>query len=123
MFGMGFMEIFLVLIVAVIALGPEKLPSALVDMAKFFKKIKTEINDAKTTINNELAITSMKEEANELKASISNVKSLVDVDINDLTHIEDTTQNNETTVSKVKKKEIKNPTKQNISMYSHSKDT
>ena len=39
MFGMGFMEIFLVGIVAVIALGPEKLPSAMVDIAKFFKKL------------------------------------------------------------------------------------
>ena len=51
MFGMGFMEIFLVLIVAIMALGPEKLPTALVDMAKFFKKIKGEINEAKTTLN------------------------------------------------------------------------
>ena len=126
MFGMGFMEIFLVLIVAVIALGPEKLPTALVDMAKFFKKIKTEINDAKTTINNELDISSMKEEAEQLKASISNVKSFVDIDINDLTSIEDDTPAKEIKkiekVAEVKKKKIKNSTKQNISMYSNSEN-
>ena len=40
MFGMGFLEIFLVLIVAIIALGPEKLPTAAVEVVKFFKKFK-----------------------------------------------------------------------------------
>ncbi|MEA2016850.1 MAG: Sec-independent protein translocase protein TatB [Campylobacterota bacterium] len=89
MFGMGFMEIFLVLIVAIIALGPEKLPTAIVDMAKFFKKIKGEINEAKTTLNNELDISQMKQDAEELKASISNVKSLAHMEMDDISAFED----------------------------------
>lgn len=105
MFGMGFMEIFLVLIVAIIALGPEKLPTALVDMAKFFKKIKGEINDAKATLDNELDISQMKQEAQELKASITNVKSLAHIDMDDINTFED--KKEEEIESKPKKNVVK----------------
>ena len=102
MFGMGFMEIFLVLIVAIIALAPEKLPTAMVDMAKFFKKIKGEIDEAKTTLNNELDISQMKQDAEELKASISNVKSLAHIELNDVSAFE---EEEEKIKVKAKKKE------------------
>ncbi len=92
MFGMGFMEIFLVLIVAIMALGPEKLPTALVDMAKFFKKIKGEIDSAKTTINNELDISQMKQEAQDFKESISDVQSLSHFGMDDVSAFEDEEQ-------------------------------
>ncbi len=81
MFGMGFMEIFLVLVVGVIALGPEKLPSAVVDIAKFFKKFKSGIDEAKSTIDSELKISEMKEQANEFKASIGDVTNLAKLDL------------------------------------------
>jgi len=84
MFGMGFMEIFLILIVAVMALGPEKLPSAAVDMVKFFKKFKSSIDDAKSTLDSELNISQMKEEADKFKASINEVKGIASIDINDM---------------------------------------
>ncbi len=71
MFGMGFMEIFLILVVAVIALGPEKLPSAAVDIAKFFKKIKGGIDDAKSTLDSELNLSGLRDEANRIKSSVN----------------------------------------------------
>jgi sec-independent protein translocase protein TatB len=71
MFGMGFMEIMLIATIAVIALGPEKLPSAMVNMAKMFKKIKSGVDDAKSSLDNELNITEMKDEADKLKAQLS----------------------------------------------------
>ena len=89
MFGMGFMEIFLILIVAVMALGPEKLPSAAVDMVKFFKKFKSGIDDAKSTLDNELNISEMKNEANKFKASVNEVKGIANFDINDLASLDD----------------------------------
>lgn len=67
MFGLGFWEIFLIVIVAIIALGPEKLPSAMVDLAKFFKKVKNMFDDAKTTIDQELQLSNMKAEAEKYK--------------------------------------------------------
>jgi len=84
MFGMGFMEIFLVLVVAVIALGPEKLPTAVVDIAKFFKKFKSGIDEAKNTIDNELKISEMKQQANEFKASVGDVTNLAKIDMDSL---------------------------------------
>lgn len=77
MFGMGFMEIFLIAIIAIIALGPDKLPDAMVQVARFFKKFKSGIEDAKSTLDNELNISDMKEEANKFKAQIEDAKSSV----------------------------------------------
>jgi len=89
MFGMGFMEIFLVLIVAVMALGPDKLPSAAVDMVKFFRRFKTTINDAKTTLDNELNISEMKNEAEKFKSSLNEIKDTASFDINDVSAFQD----------------------------------
>ncbi|MDB2405314.1 Sec-independent protein translocase protein TatB [Arcobacteraceae bacterium] len=90
MFGMGFMEIFLVLIVAIIALGPEKLPGALVDAAKFFKKMKGELSDAKSSIDKELDLSSMKEDAAQLRASVENIQSMANIDLDDLDPTQET---------------------------------
>jgi len=89
MFGMGFMEIFLILIVAIIALGPEKLPGAAVDIAKFFKKLKGTVDDAKSTLDNELNISEMKKEAEQFKSSVSNIKNISTLELEDITKIED----------------------------------
>merc|ERR1711941_88770 len=79
MFGMGFMEIFLIAIVAIIALGPEKLPTAMVEIAKFLKKFKSGVEDAKSTLDNELNITEMKAEAAKYKAQIEDAKSTLNL--------------------------------------------
>jgi sec-independent protein translocase protein TatB len=80
MFGMGIMEIFLIAIVAIIALGPEKLPTTMVQIAKFLNKLKAGISDAKTTLDNELNISEMKEEANKFKAQIEETKTSLSMD-------------------------------------------
>lgn len=67
MFGMGFFEIFIVLIIAIIFLGPEKLPQALIDVARFFKAVKKTLEDAKTSIDKELNLEEFKKEALEYK--------------------------------------------------------
>lgn len=84
MFGMGFFEILLIAIIAIIALGPEKLPTAMVEVARFFKKFKSGIDEAKSTLDNELQLSDMKEEANKFKAQIENAKSAVSIDNLDL---------------------------------------
>ncbi len=82
MFGLGIMEIFVILVVAVIALGPEKLPSVAVDVAKFLKKLKSGIEDAKSTLDNELNISGLKEEASKFKTQI-NLDRLADLDFDE----------------------------------------
>jgi len=63
MFGMGFMEILFIAIVAILFLGPDKLPGAMVDIAKFIKNMKTAIGDAKRTLNEEVNLDELKQEA------------------------------------------------------------
>lgn len=84
MFGMGFMEIFFVLVIAIVALGPEKLPTAVVDIARFFKKFKSGIDDAKSTIDNELNISELRKEAEDIKASMNDVKHLSKIDMHSI---------------------------------------
>lgn len=80
MFGMGFTEILLIAIVAIIALGPEKLPTAMVQIAKFINKFKTGLADAKSTLDNELNISEMKAEATKFKSQIEETKSSLSID-------------------------------------------
>ncbi|MAD41186.1 MAG: twin-arginine translocase subunit TatB [Arcobacter sp.] len=108
MFGMGFMEIFLIAIVAIIALGPDKLPTAMVEVAKFLKKFKSGVDDAKSTLDNELNITELKEEANKFKAQISDTKmsmtssSKVNLGLGDI--MNDDLENDKPKIKKEKKK-------------------
>jgi len=70
MFGMGFMEILFIAIVAILFLGPDKLPGAMVDIAKFIKNMKNAIGDAKKTLNEEVNIEELKQEALGYKAKL-----------------------------------------------------
>ncbi len=63
MFGLGFMEILFIAIVAIIFLGPDKLPGAMVDIAKFIKKVKEGVTDAKQALNEEVNLDELKREA------------------------------------------------------------
>ena len=63
MFGLGFTEILLIAIVAILFLGPDKLPEAMVQIAKFMKSVKKAISDAKGALDEEMKIAELKEEA------------------------------------------------------------
>ena len=80
MFGMGFTEILLIALVAIIALGPEKLPTTMVQIAKFINKFKSGLEDAKATLNNGLSISEMKEEANKFKSQLEETKTSLTID-------------------------------------------
>lgn len=73
MFGMSLPEIIVILVVAVLVLGPDKLPEALVKFAKFFKYFKAQINSAKSNFEQEVRIAELKADAAKLKDSITGV--------------------------------------------------
>jgi sec-independent protein translocase protein TatB len=75
MFGMGFMEIIIVLVIAILFLGPDKLPTAMVEMAKFIKGIKKGVGDAKTALDDEIRISDLKDEALSYKKTLENAAS------------------------------------------------
>mgnify|MGYP005664137353 CR=1 FL=1 len=60
---MGFMEIMIIAIVAVIFLGPDKLPETMVNIAKFFRSTKATLASAKDSLQQEINISELKQEA------------------------------------------------------------
>ncbi|WQT26734.1 Sec-independent protein translocase protein TatB [Helicobacter pylori] len=94
MFGMGFFEILVVLIVAIIFLGPEKFPQAVVDIVKFFRTVKKTLNDAKDTLDKEINIEEIKKETLEYQKLFENkVESLKGVKIEELEDAKITAEN------------------------------
>ncbi|WRD60642.1 Sec-independent protein translocase protein TatB [Helicobacter pylori] len=94
MFGMGFFEILVVLVVAIIFLGPEKFPQAVVDMVKFFRTVKKTLNDAKDTLDKEINIEEIKKETLEYQKLFENkVESLKGVKIEELEDAKVTAEN------------------------------
>ncbi|MGW8169933.1 MAG: Sec-independent protein translocase protein TatB [Sulfurovaceae bacterium] len=63
MFGIGFEEFLLIIIIAILFLGPDKLPDAMVKVARFIKSVKKVMSDAQHTLENEMRIADIKEEA------------------------------------------------------------
>ncbi|ECQ6047637.1 Sec-independent protein translocase subunit TatB [Campylobacter jejuni] len=68
---MSFGEIIVILVVAILVLGPDKLPEAIVQIAKILKAVKRNIDDAKSTIEKEIRINDLKEEAKKYKDEFS----------------------------------------------------
>ncbi|EAI3972020.1 Sec-independent protein translocase subunit TatB [Campylobacter jejuni] len=68
---MSFGEIIVILVVAILVLGPDKLPEAIVQIAKILKAVKRNIDDAKSSIEKEIRINDLKEEAKKYKYEFS----------------------------------------------------
>jgi len=64
-------EIIVILIVAILVLGPEKLPSTAVQIAKILKALKRQVDEAKESINRELRISELQQEAQKYKDELS----------------------------------------------------
>ena len=95
MFGIGFTELLLIAVIAILFLGPDKLPSALVEMAKFIKGVKKTIGDAKSSLEEEMKIADLKEEAlsykkqlNDATEELKGFKNIAFDDLNDVIYDE-----------------------------------
>lgn len=75
MFGMGFAEIVIIAIIAVIFLGPDKLPETMVNIAKFFRSLKSTVASAKDSLEQELNISELKKEALSYKENLMSASS------------------------------------------------
>ena len=63
MFGMGFTEILIIAVIAILFLGPDKLPGAMVDIAKFFRQMKKTVGSVKDSLEEEMNVSEIKQEA------------------------------------------------------------
>ena len=83
MFGMGFTEILIIAVIAVLFLGPDKLPSAMVDVAKFFRNVKRTLGTVKESLEEEMNVADIKEEAlaykKELLSAGDDLKKATDI--------------------------------------------
>lgn len=83
MFGMGFTEIMIIAVIAILFLGPDKLPSAMVEIAKFFRNAKNTIGSMKESLEEEMNVREIKDEALAYKQELLNagqqIKSATDV--------------------------------------------
>jgi len=77
MFGMSFAEIMIIAVIAILFLGPDKLPSTMVQIAKFFKSFKSSINDAKSSFEQEIKIQELKDETLEYKKKLDEAATSV----------------------------------------------
>ncbi|MEA3490969.1 MAG: Sec-independent protein translocase protein TatB [Campylobacterota bacterium] len=90
---MGFTEILLIAVIAILFLGPDKLPDAMVKVAKFMKSVKKAIGDAKSSLDEEMKISELKEEAlsykKQLDEASSELQGFKNIGINPMDDIND----------------------------------
>lgn len=72
MFGMGFTEILIIAVIAILFLGPDKLPSTMVEIAKFFRNVKNTIGTVKDSLEEEMNLNEIKQEALAYKQELLN---------------------------------------------------
>ena len=88
MFGIGFTELLLISVVAILFLGPDKLPDTMVQIAKFIKSIKDTVGEAKSSLEEEMKIADLKDEALKYKSQLDNasneLKSFKNIDFDDM---------------------------------------
>jgi sec-independent protein translocase protein TatB len=88
MFGIGFTEILLISVIAILFLGPDKLPEAMIQIAKFIKSVKKTVNDAKSSLDEEMKIGDLKNEAlnykKQLDSATSELQSFKNIDIEEI---------------------------------------
>lgn len=87
MFGIGFTELLLISIVAILFLGPDKLPQTMIEIAKFIKSVKKTIGEAKSSLDEELKIADLKEEAlnykKQLDDATNELRNFKNIDFDD----------------------------------------
>ncbi len=67
MFGIGFQELILILVVALIVLGPSKLPEVARTIGKVYREIKNSIDDVKTSVMTDIYVSDIKKEVEDKK--------------------------------------------------------
>jgi len=87
MFGIGFTELILISIIAILFLGPDKLPETMVQIAKFIKSVKKTVGEAKNSLEEEMKIADLKDEAlnykKQLDDATSELKNFKNIDFDD----------------------------------------
>jgi sec-independent protein translocase protein TatB len=80
MLDIGFSEFTFIVIIAIIVLGPEKLPEALKTTGKFIGRIKRMWKDATADIRREIELEEMREEMKKYKEELEKLQQKIEED-------------------------------------------
>jgi sec-independent protein translocase protein TatB len=98
MFGMSFTEIIIIAVIAILFLGPDKLPKVMADIAKFFRNAKSAVGSFQDSLAEDVELKDVKEEAlaykKELLKTKNNLKNITDVELASFDEVEKNQLNN-----------------------------
>jgi len=75
MFGLGFTEILLIAVLALLFIGPDKLPDTMKTIARTLGKLKRMVDDTKSTIEQELKVDELRQEVMQYRAELDKAKN------------------------------------------------
>lgn len=78
MFDIGFSEIVVIAVVALIVIGPERLPKAARTMGHLFGRLQRYVNDVKSDINREIELDELRKLQREVQTAAADLKSSVE---------------------------------------------
>ncbi|WP_457559939.1 Sec-independent protein translocase protein TatB [Caminibacter sp.] len=84
MLDIGSTEFLFIIIIAIIVLGPDKLPEALKTTGRFIGKVKRMWRDATADIRRELELEEMKEEMQKYKEELRKLQEKVEKDTREI---------------------------------------
>ena len=84
MFDIGFLEIVIIAVVALLVVGPERLPKLAYEAGVWFGKLQRFLRNARVTIENEVHQYEVQQAINEQKKEFDNLKKLIDDTRNEL---------------------------------------
>ena len=84
MFDIGFPELMFIIIIAIIVLGPDKLPDALKTTGRIIGRLRRMWRDATADIRRELELEEMKEEMKKYKEELERLQKKVDSDVGEI---------------------------------------
>ena len=75
MFDVGFSEIVVIAVVALIVIGPERLPKAARTMGHLFGRLQRYVNDVKADINREIELAELRNLQKQVQSAAADLKS------------------------------------------------
>ena len=78
MFDIGFSELVVIAVVALIVIGPERLPKAARTMGHLFGRLQRYVNDVKADINREIELDELRKLQKEVQTAAADLKSSVE---------------------------------------------
>ena len=81
MFDIGFSELMVIAVVALIVIGPERLPKVARTMGHLFGRLQRYVNDVKADINREIELEELRKMRDSMQKAASEMQSTVDAEL------------------------------------------